>query len=141
MADVQARVYAIVASSVRGEMTLELVKALTERDAMIALVQGFIRVLRDGRLALDEWPDKKEILPYVTVLKTDAVEVQLLTEESDRCAAAKWLAEYGPKEMLLTHNDSVMVYHDGMVNEVPLVPKELKGRCGRGGWQLRLLRP
>jgi sugar/nucleoside kinase (ribokinase family) len=133
MADVQARVYAIVASSVRGEVPLDLVKALAERHAMIALdVQGFIRVLRDGRLTLDEWPDKQEILPYVTVLKTDAVEAKMLTGESDRYAAAKRLAEYGPKEVLLTHNGSVIVYHDGVVDEAPLVPNGLFGRSGRG---------
>ena len=133
VADVQARVFAIVASSVRGEMTLELVKALAGRGAMIALdVQGFIRVLRDGKLTLDEWPGKKEILPYVTVLKTDAVEAQMLTGESDRYAAAKRLAEYGPNEVLLTHNGSILVHHDGIVDEAPLVPRELKGRSGRG---------
>jgi sugar/nucleoside kinase (ribokinase family) len=133
VADVQARVYAIVASSVRGEVTLDVVETLAARGAMIALdVQGFIRVMRDGNLFQDEWPGKEEILKHVTVLKTDAVEARLLTGESDRYAAAKRLAEYGPKEVLLTHNGSILVYHDGVYDEAPLAPKELKGRSGRG---------
>jgi len=133
VADVQARAYAIVASSVRGEMPTEVVQTLAARGALIALdVQGFIRVLRHGALTLDEWPGKEDVLKHVTVLKTDAVEAKLLTGESDRRAAARRLAEYGPKEVLLTHNSSVMVYHDGVADEAPLEPKELKGRSGRG---------
>ncbi len=133
VADVQARAYAIVASSVRGEVTLDVVKTLAARGALLALdVQGFIRVMRDGKLTQDDWPGREDILPHVTVVKTDAVEAKLLTGESDRYAAAKRLAEYGPKEVLLTHNGSILVYHDGVYDEAPLVPRELEGRSGRG---------
>jgi sugar/nucleoside kinase (ribokinase family) len=133
VADAPARAYAIVASSMRGEVTLDVVRALAARGALLALdVQGFIRVMRDGKLTQDDWPGKEEILGHVTVLKTDAVEAKLLTGESDRYAAAKRLAEYGPQEVLLTHNGSILVYHDGVYDEAPLVPKELAGRSGRG---------
>ncbi len=133
VADVQARVYAIVASSVRGEMPTEIVAALAARGALIALdVQGFIRVLRDGKLTLDDWPGKEAVLKHVTVLKTDAVEAQLLTGESDRRAAAARLAGFGPREVLLTHSGGVLVYHDGVCDEAPLVPRQLLGRSGRG---------
>ena len=133
VAGVQARAYAIVASSVRGEMPTDVVEALAARGAVIALdVQGFIRVMRNGALTLDEWPGKEEVLRHVTVLKTDAVEAKLLTGEPDRRLAARRLAECGPREVLLTHNAGVLVYHDGVIDEAPLVPKELKGRSGRG---------
>lgn len=133
VAGVQARAYAIVASSVRGEMPTEVVEALAARGALIALdVQGFIRVLHNGALTLDDWPGKEAVLRRVTVLKTDAVEAKLLTGESDRRAAAQRLAEYGPREVLLTHSGGVLVYHDGNWHEAPLVPQEIKGRSGRG---------
>jgi sugar/nucleoside kinase (ribokinase family) len=133
VAGVQARAYAIVASSVRGEMPTEVVEALAARGAIIALdVQGFIRVLHNGALTLDDWPGKEAVLRRVTVLKTDAVEAKLLTGESDRRAAAQRLAEYGPREVLLTHSGGVLVYHDGNWHEAPLVPQEIKGRSGRG---------
>jgi sugar/nucleoside kinase (ribokinase family) len=133
VAGVQARAYAIVASSVRGEMPTEVVEALAARGGIIALdVQGFIRVLHNGALTLDDWPGKEAVLRRVTVLKTDAVEAKLLTGESDRRAAAQRLAEYGPREVLLTHSGGVLVYHDGNWHEAPLVPQEIKGRSGRG---------
>ncbi len=133
VADVQARAYAVVASSVRGEIPTVVVETLAGRGAMIALdVQGFIRILRNGALTHDDWPGKEAVLRHVTVLKTDAVEARLLTGESDRRAAARRLAEYGPREILMTNSSGVLLYHGGIFDEAPLVPRELRGRSGRG---------
>jgi sugar/nucleoside kinase (ribokinase family) len=133
VAGVEARAYIIAASSVRGEVPLEIVRELASRGVPVALdVQGFIRVMRDGKLTLDEWPGKEAFLRYVTILKTDAVEAQLLTGQSDRRAAAQRLASLGPREVLLTHSGSVLVYHDGQWDEAPLVPRQIRGRSGRG---------
>jgi len=132
VADLQARAVAIGAS-VRGEVPLEVVEALAVTKAIIALdVQGFIRVVRDGTLTLDDWPGKESVLKHVTVLKTDAVEARLITGESDRYAAARQLAALGPREVLLTHRGGVLVYHDAAFDEVPFVPEEVRGRSGRG---------
>lgn len=130
---VQAQIYTIAASSVRGEIPLELVAMLAGRGAVIALdVQGFIRVLKDGKLGFDNWPGKEDFLKYVTVLKTDAVEAELLTGEKDRRAAAQILATFGPQEVLVTNSSGVLLYHDGEFAEAPFVPRQLKGRSGRG---------
>ncbi len=132
VAEVKARAFAIGAS-VRGEVPTEVVEALAAKGAILALdVQGFLRIVQDGKLTADGWPDKEAILKYVTVLKTDAVEAELITGQSDRNAAAEKLAEYGPKEVLLTYNGGVMVYHDGKFHQAPFVPQELRGRSGRG---------
>jgi sugar/nucleoside kinase (ribokinase family) len=132
VADLQAKVFAIGAS-VRGEVPAEVVEALAAKGGILALdVQGFIRVVRDGTLTHDDWPGKESILRHVTVLKTDAVEARLLTGEDDQRAAAKRLAAYGPREVLLTHGGGVLVYHDGAFDEAPFVPEEVRGRSGRG---------
>ena len=132
VANLEARAFAIGAS-VRGEVPDEVVEALAAKGALLALdVQGFLRIVQDGRLTSDGWPGKEAILKHIAVLKTDAVEAQLLTGESDRYAAAKKLAGYGPKEVLLTHNGGAMVYHEGIFHEAPFVPQELRGRSGRG---------
>ncbi len=132
VADVQARAFAIGAS-VRGEVPAEVVEALEARGAIVALdVQGFIRVVKDGRLTFDDWPGKASILRHVTVLKTDAVEAGLITGESDRSVAARRLAALGPREVLLTHGGGVLVLHAGTIHEAPFVPDEIRGRSGRG---------
>jgi sugar/nucleoside kinase (ribokinase family) len=42
------------------------------------------------------------------------------------------LAAYGPREVLLTHGGGVLVYHDGVFDEAPFAPEEVRGRSGRG---------
>lgn len=130
--NIDARAF-IVGASVRGEVPTAVVEALAAKGKILALdVQGFLRVVQNGVLTSDGWQDRASILKHVTILKTDAVEAKLITGEEDQRAAARKLATYGPREILLTHNGGVLVYYDGKFFEAPLVPKELRGRSGRG---------
>jgi len=132
IAPVQARAFAIGAS-VRGEVPTPVVAAIAAKGGLVVLdVQGFLRVVREGKLVADDWRDKQDVLRHVSILKTDAVEAELITGEKDRYAAARKLAAFGPREILLTHNASVLVHWDGKFAEAPLVPRELRGRSGRG---------
>ncbi len=129
---IDSRAY-VISASVRGEVPTSVVEALAARGNPLALdVQGFLRIAKNGMLVSDGWHDRASVLKYVTILKTDAVEAKVLTGEDDRRVAAKRLTEYGPREVLLTHSGGVLVYHDGNINEAPFVPKELRGRSGRG---------
>lgn len=130
--NIDARAF-IIGASLRGEVPTEVVEAIAAKGALVVVdVQGFLRIVENGTVTTDGWPDRAPVLKYATILKTDAVEAKALTGLDDRYAAARKLAEYGPREVLLTHNGSVMVYHDGVFDEVPLVPRELRGRSGRG---------
>jgi sugar/nucleoside kinase (ribokinase family) len=132
VAGLQAKAFA-VGASLRGEVPSEVVEVLAAKGGILALdVQGFLRIVRNGILVSDGWPGKEEILRRVTVLKTDAVEARLITGECDRYAAARRLAAYGPREVLLTHGGGVLVYHDGVFDEAPFAPEEVRGRSGRG---------
>ena len=59
VAEVEARAFAIGAS-VRGEVPTEVVEALAAKGAIIALdVQGFLRIVQNGKLSLMAGPAKK----------------------------------------------------------------------------------
>jgi sugar/nucleoside kinase (ribokinase family) len=117
VAGIDARAFAIGAS-VRGEVPVEVVRHLAATGAILALdIQGWLRIVNDGILTSDGWPGKEAVLPLVTVFKTDAVEAKLLTGQDDRYEAARRLAAYGPKEVLLTHSGGVLVHHDGVFHE------------------------
>jgi sugar/nucleoside kinase (ribokinase family) len=132
VAAIDAKAYAIGAS-VRGEVPVEVVRHIAKTGAILALdIQGWLRVVQDGLLVSDGWPGKEEILPLVTVFKTDAVEAKLLTGLDDRHEAARRLAAYGPKEVLMTHGGGVLVHHDGLFHEAPWAPEAVRGRSGRG---------
>jgi sugar/nucleoside kinase (ribokinase family) len=132
VAGIRARVWHVAATS-RGEVPLPVIEALISQAEIVSLdVQGFVRVVRDGLLVHDDWPGKEDVLRHITVLKTDAVEAEALTGELDRAIAARRLAEFGPREVLVTNRRGVLVYHDGSVDEAPFRPVEVRGRSGRG---------
>ena len=68
-----------------------------KKDALlVADLQGFIRIIApDHTLLHAPWPEKEEHLRLVDVLKTDAVEAESLTGESDIKKAAMALIKPG----------------------------------------------
>jgi sugar/nucleoside kinase (ribokinase family) len=132
VAPVQARTFHIGAS-IRGEVPLQVIEALAQKEARISLdVQGFLRVSRGGELVHEDWPQAAQVLELVDVLKADAVEAEALTGRSDLQEAAQALSEFGPREVVLTHGKGVLVYADGHFYAAPFRTREMKGRTGRG---------
>jgi sugar/nucleoside kinase (ribokinase family) len=132
VAPVQARAFHIGAS-IRGEVPLEVIEALAQKETCISLdVQGFLRVSRGGELVHEDWPEAAQVLELVDVLKADAVEAEAMTGRSDLQEAAEALAEFGPCEVVLTHGKGVLVYADGRFHAAPFQTREMKGRTGRG---------
>jgi sugar/nucleoside kinase (ribokinase family) len=124
----------LVSASIRGEVSLPVVEAVRARTALLGLdVQGFVRVrTAEGKLAYQPWPEMRQVLSLVDVLKSDAVEGEFLTGERDLHAIARKLASYGPKEIVLTHKDGLVVLANGTTYAQPFLPIELRGRSGRG---------
>lgn len=129
----EARVF-LVNGSLRGELPLATMTLLAGKDGLLtADLQGFIRVRGDdGRLAYAPWPEQREVLELVDILKTDAVEAEFLTGHADHRRAAAALAELGPAEVVLTHRDGVLLLAEGRYVECPFRPEALRGRSGRG---------
>ena len=123
----------VIGASVRGEVPVEVIQELRKKETLISVdLQGFIRVVRDGKLIFEPWPEKEKVLSMVDVLKTDAVEAELLTGEKDIRVAAKRIAHWGPREVVLTHRDGILVYDGGDFYEADFYPEKLVGRSGRG---------
>ena len=132
VAPVQACTFHIGAS-VRGEVPPEVIEALAQKETRISLdVQGFIRVNRGGELVHEDWPEAAQVLGLVDVVKADSVEAEVLTGRSDLREAAKALAEFGPREVVLTHGKGVLVYADDRFYAAPFRAREMRGRTGRG---------
>lgn len=120
--------------SFRGEAPLELLRELRSKNALLAAdAQGFVRVLQpDGTLGAAEWPEREQVLASLDVFKADAVEAALLTGLTDLQVAARRIAEWGPKEVVLTHRDGVLVFAAGRFHPAPFRPRQMLGRSGRG---------
>ncbi|MDX9833427.1 MAG: PfkB family carbohydrate kinase, partial [Anaerolineae bacterium] len=101
--DVPARIQ-VVASIIAGEVDLPLLRALAARGPVAIDIQGFVRVRDNDELVFRPWPDMEEGLQYVTYLKVDRAEAELLTGHTELWKAARRLAEYGPREIVLTQS-------------------------------------
>ena len=122
----------LITPIIAGEVDLPLLKMLAERGPVALDVQGFVRVRDNGNLVFREWLEMEEGLSYVVYLKVDRAEAELLTGETDLRLAARQLARFGPREILITHSSGVTVFADGDLYEAPFSPRSLAGRTGRG---------
>jgi sugar/nucleoside kinase (ribokinase family) len=124
---------AIIGTSLRGEVGLDVLAVLKEKQVLRAIdVQGFVRVLEGGDLKYRPWREMREILALVDILKSDAVEAEYLTGETDIYHAAKAFTQMGPKEIVLTHKNGLLIYAGGEYYSLQFYPRQLDGRSGRG---------
>lgn len=124
---------AVIGSSLRGEVGRDLIQRLKDKGLRVAAdMQGFVRVLRGTRLIYEPWEEMRSTLRLVDVVKSDAVEAEFLTGEADLYKAAEFYAEMGPREIVLTHKDGLLIYADGDFHEMSFYPARLEGRSGRG---------
>jgi sugar/nucleoside kinase (ribokinase family) len=130
--EIQAKA-AVIGSSLRGEVGLDVIQALKAKNVLLGVdMQGFVRVLRGTELKYEPWEDMQSTLSQVDIVKSDAVEAEFLTGETDIFKAAKFYADMGPKEIVLTHRDGLLIYADGKYHEMGFYPARLDGRSGRG---------
>jgi sugar/nucleoside kinase (ribokinase family) len=123
----------IFGTTLRGEVGLDVIRYAKASGARVGLdVQGFVRVLRGQALTYEPWIEMTNILSRVDVLKSDAVEAEFLTGASDIEEAARFYAARGPKEIVLTHRDGLLVFAGGEFHHRSFYPQSLQGRSGRG---------
>jgi len=123
----------VVGASMRNEVSLQIIEELSRKKTILSAdVQSFIRVNDHGKLVPKEWPERNDIFICLDILKTDAVEAGLLFGESDLYTAAQKMHDQGPKEIIITHREGLLVFADGKFYEEKFLPKEIIGRSGRG---------
>lgn len=116
-----------------GDYDTEMIKKASEFGKVAVDVQGFLRhANEDGSMYFEDWAEKKDILKYITFLKTDAAEAEIMTGTTDRKKAAQILYSWGAKEILITHNTEVLAYDGKDFFTCPIKARNLSGRTGRG---------
>ncbi len=123
------------AGLIYGDFDGDMIKAAAKKGDTAVDVQGFLRhadMAHGGNMFFEDWMEKKELLPYITYLKTDAAEAEIMTGLTDRREAAKLLYSWGAKEILITHNTEVLAYDGKDFYTCPIKSRNLSGRTGRG---------
>lgn len=122
------------AGLVYGDFPNEMIKECAKKGKIAVDVQTCLRHVNTdtGEMYFEDWADKKEMLPYIDFLKTDAAEAEIMTGTADRYEAAKILYGLGAKEVLITHNTEVIAYDGEKIYSCPIRARNLSSRTGRG---------
>ena len=128
---VDARIYHL-AGLMYGDIPETLIPFCAKRALVAIDVQCLLRHAENGRMAFHDWENKRDYLPMVDFLKTDAAEAEILTGRTDRADAARQLYDWGAKEVMVTHNSEVLVFDGARVYTEPIRSRNLSGRTGRG---------
>ena len=131
--DIKSKIF-LVNASVRDEFKIQTLIDLEKKRSLIGIdLQGFIRTIDKKNILVNSlWNEKKEALELTHYLKADGVEAEFLTGESDLVAAAKVLRSFGPKEVIITHKNGVLVYDGKNIYQEPFILDKIVGRSGRG---------
>ena len=130
--DIEAKIYHF-AGLVYGDFDGPLFAEAAKHGKVAVDVQCLLRhVEPDKTMAFHDWAEKREYLPCIDYLKTDAAEAEILTGLTDRAEAAKLLHSWGAKEVLITHNTEVLAYDGERAYTCPIKARNLSGRTGRG---------
>lgn len=131
--DVDAR-YFHFGSLLADDFSLDLLKTVHERGVVSVDAQGFLREVRGYKVYAIDWPDKREALPFIDILKVNEHESEVLTGTSDIRRAAGILASYGVKEVVVTlGSGGSLIYAEGEFYDIPAFePTEVVDATGCG---------
>lgn len=95
------------------DFSLDLLKRAAGKSLVSVDSQGYLREVRDHKVYPVDWKDKFEALKYITVLKANEIEMEVLTGYREVKNAARRLWEWGVKEVLITLGSFGSVIYDG----------------------------
>jgi sugar/nucleoside kinase (ribokinase family) len=102
------------------DMPLELFRTLSPKGKISLDAQGFLRKVVNHQVIPVDWPEKREALRFVSILKTNEAEMAVLTGQNGIRAGAKILADWGVKEVVITlGSQGSVIYVDQRFYDIP----------------------
>ncbi len=130
---IEAKIFHL-GSQLSDDFSLDVIKYLSKKGILSVDAQGYLREVRGENVYPIDWCEKKEALKYVHILKVNEHEAKVLTGLDDYQAAARQLAEWGVKEVLLTlGSEGSIIYAENSFYYIPAYPpKEVVDATGCG---------
>jgi len=103
-----------------GDMSFELIEALSAKGKISLDVQGYLRKVEHENVHAIDWGDKRKALPFISILKANESEAEVLTGEKDIRKAAILLHDWGVEEVVITLGSlGSLIYKDAVFYEIP----------------------
>lgn len=116
------------------DISTDFIKKLSQHGRLSLDAQGYLRKVEDKNVIPVDWPEKREALQYITTLKVNEHEMEVLTGITDIHKGAKVLNEWGVKEVVVTLGSmGSVIYVDGVYYTIPAYkPTEIVDATGCG---------
>lgn len=133
MPDINAKIYHL-GPLLSDDISLGLLKILANKGTVSLDIQGFLRYVKDKKVLYKDWAEKKKALPYVSVLKANEFEMEVLTGKRKVQEGAQYLADMGVKEVIITlGSHGSVIYTDNQFYRIPAFkPTEVVDATGCG---------
>lgn len=122
LCDVEADILHL-GSLLADDFSIDVIKYLSGKGILSVDAQGFLREVRGEKVYPVDWEEKKKALRYVDILKVNEHEMEVLTGFSQPESAAKCLADWGVKEVLVTLGSlGSVIYAEEKCYRIPAYP-------------------
>ena len=133
LSDVNARIFHL-GTLLADDFSFDVIKDLSKRGIVSIDIQGYLREVVGEEVHPVDYELKREAMPYIHILKANENEMEVLTGEKDPYVAARTLADWGCREVLLTFGENgSLIYADNNFYEIPAIrAKEVVDTTGCG---------
>jgi len=108
------------------DISVSLIKMLSSKARISLDVQGYLREVKDKKVYPRDWPEKIEALQYVDILKADEGELIALTGCEDIRKAARIVANWGVKEVVITNgSQGSLIFYEDVFYTIPAFPPKI----------------
>lgn len=131
--DISARIYHL-GPLLCQDISIGLFEQLAEKGIVSLDVQGLLRYTKNRKVHYKDWADKETGLKYVSILKANEFEMEVLAGTKDVKEGAKYLAGLGVKEVVITcgSNGSLIYAGEEFYNIPALKPTDTIDTTGCG---------
>lgn len=129
----QAKVFHL-GTLLADDFSPEVVEYLATKGTISIDVQGYMREVVGEEVHAIDWKDKERILAVTGILKLNESEMEVITGIHDVREAAKKIAGYGVKEVIITLGSyGSLIYAGGKYYEIPAYkPRKVVDATGCG---------
>ncbi len=120
MPDINAKIYHL-GPLLADDFAPGFIQSLAAKGIVSLDIQGLLRYVKDKKVLYKDWKDKDNLMPYISILKTNEFELEILTGSSNMKEAVKHLSGYGIKEIIITcGNEGSFIYSDNQFCKIPV---------------------
>lgn len=122
--NIQANIFHL-GSLLADDFSLDVIKHLSAKGVLAVDAQGYLREVRGEQVYPIDWTEKVEALKYIDILKVNEHEMEVLTGYKEPTQAARQLAAWGVKEVLITLGSlGSIIYTEQRFYRIPAYPPQ-----------------